>query len=111
MGMQQLLFIAVMIALFWFLIIRPQQQRNKKQQTMLSAIKPGDEIVTIGGIFGTVVDVDERIRVRVYDGGEIEVARQAIGQVIPADEQAALDEPSDEEAAETTGEEETTPDA
>jgi preprotein translocase subunit YajC len=85
----QLIFIALIIGAFYFLVIKPQQTRAKKQKEMIAAIKPGDEIVTIGGIFGTVLEVDDRIRVRVASGAELEIAKQAVGQVVPADDPAA----------------------
>jgi preprotein translocase subunit YajC len=78
-----LIFIAVIIGVFYLLIIRPQQKRSRAQRDMLSALKAGDEIVTIGGMFGTVVEVGDRIVVRVFDGSEIELAKQAIAQVLP----------------------------
>jgi len=82
----QLLFIAVIIGVFYFLVIKPQQKRAKQQKEMVSAIKVGDEIVTIGGIFGTVVESGERLRIRVASGAELEIAKQAVGQVVPAKE-------------------------
>ena len=82
MQLQQLLPIALIIGVFYFLIIRPQQKRAKDQRSMLAALKPGDEIVTIGGIFATVIEVGERIRVKVADGSELELAKPAIAQVV-----------------------------
>lgn len=87
--LQSLLPIAVLVGVFWFLIIRPQQQRAKKQRAMIEELQPGSEIVTIGGIYATVVATGERIRVRVVDGSEFELATQAIGQVLPPREDAA----------------------
>lgn len=77
-----LIFIGLMVAVFWFLMIRPQQQRAKTQRLMLDALKPGDAIITVGGMHGTVVDVGERVRIAVADGSELEVARFAIAQVV-----------------------------
>ena len=81
--MTQLLFIALIIGVFYFLVIRPQQKRAKEQRDMVSALQPGDEVVTIGGIFGTVVDVGERITIRTSGGAELEVAKQALSQLVP----------------------------
>ena len=81
---QSLLFIVAMVAAFYFLLLRPQQRRQQQQRQLIEALQPGDEIVTIGGIFATVVSVSERVRVRTVDGSELEIARVAIGQVIPA---------------------------
>jgi preprotein translocase subunit YajC len=93
--MDSLLFIGVMIAAFWFLIIRPQQVRQRKHAAMVEALAVGDEIVTIGGLYATVVWVGERIRVRVADGSEVEIAPVAVGQVITADPHSD-DEPVEE---------------
>lgn len=85
MQLQQLFFPILIFAVFWLLLIRPQQQRQKAQRELLGALKVGDEVVTIGGIYGTVVELSEkRVRISVYDGSELEVARQAIGSVVPA---------------------------
>jgi len=82
-GLSNLVFIAVVVGVFYFLVIRPQQKRARQQKEMLAALKPGDEIVTIGGIFATVIDAGDRVRVKVLDGSELELATQAIAQVIP----------------------------
>jgi len=83
-----LLPIALMLAAVWFLLIRPQQQRQKQQAQMLSQLEVGAEIVTIGGIFGTIVELGEdRVRIAVVDGSQLEIARQAIRTVVePKDE-------------------------
>jgi preprotein translocase subunit YajC len=82
-----LIFIAVVFAAMYFLLIRPQQQRAKAQAEMISKLEPGTEIVTIGGIYGTLVDVGEdRLRMRVADGSEIEIARRAVGSIVPPTE-------------------------
>ncbi len=85
MNPQNLILIVAMMAAFWFLLIRPQQQRQKKQAAMLAGLKPGSEIVTIGGIYGTIVEVGERVRLRVADGSEIEIAPQAVSQVLESE--------------------------
>jgi len=92
----QLIFIALIVGVFYFLIIKPQQKRAKQQKDMVTSIKPGDEIVTIGGIFATVIEVGERLRVRVASGAEMELAKQAIGQVVPAASPAFEDQAPDE---------------
>jgi preprotein translocase subunit YajC len=73
----------VMIAAAWFLLIRPQQQRAKQQAQMLSKLEAGAEIITIGGIYGTIVEMgDERVRIAVADGSELEIARQSVRTVV-----------------------------
>lgn len=94
----QLFFIIAMVAVFYFLVLRPQQKRVAQQRAMIAAIEVGDEIVTVGGIFATVVETGERLRVRVADGSEFELAPQAVGNVIGSGDDA--EGPSVDEAAE-----------
>ena len=78
--------ILVLLALMYFLMIRPQRARQRQQQEQLSSVSPGDEIVTIGGIYGDVVEVqDEKLVVEIAEDIHIEVARKAIGSVVKAD--------------------------
>ena len=58
-GMTSLIMIVAMIAVFYFLMIRPENKRKKEAEQMRSAVKKGDKVVTIGGITGTVVDVKD----------------------------------------------------
>jgi preprotein translocase subunit YajC len=73
-GMSSIVFMLLMFAVFWFILIRPQQKRAKEHQAFLSALKKGDEVVTRGGIIGRVsgvvdnlvtLEVQEKVRVRV----------------------------------------------
>jgi preprotein translocase subunit YajC len=82
-GLTQLLFMYVPIGLiFYFLIIRPQRQQQKKVKEMLAALKKNDEIITTGGIHGTVAIVkDKTVIVRVDEGCRIEFDREAIAAV------------------------------
>ena len=57
--MSTLLLTAIMFAVFYFMMIRPENKRKKETEEMRSSIRNGDEIITIGGICGTVVDVKE----------------------------------------------------
>jgi preprotein translocase subunit YajC len=87
---------ALIIGVFYFLIIRPQNRRQKETQKMLNAIKKGDKIVTIGGIYGVISKVKEQsVVVKVDDGTEIEFSRSAVSSVVnqtKADEGAKTDE-------------------
>ena len=88
-----LVFLIAAAAMFYVLIIRPQQKRAKQQASMLNALEPGVEIVTIGGIYGTIVDAgEERLLIRVADGSEFEIARRAVGNVVPATDNADEDD-------------------
>jgi preprotein translocase subunit YajC len=73
---------AAIIAIFYFLIIRPQNKKQKETQRMLSALKKGDKIVTIGGIHGTIQNVKESsVIVKVDENTKLEFSRSAISGV------------------------------
>ncbi len=100
---QNLIFIVAIIAAFWFLIFRPQQQRQKQHAELMGKLEPGMEIVTIGGIYATIVEVGEdRILVEVADGGQLEISKRAVGQVVPPrdedDEDVDVEDVEDEAA-------------
>lgn len=81
-GMGGILYILVVVAVFWFLLIRPQQMQAKKRAEMLTALKSGDKVVTIGGICGKVAQItDDKIFVEISDGVVVEFLRNAISAV------------------------------
>lgn len=70
----------IMMGLFflamWFLLIAPQRKRQKEHQKMMDALKPGDEIITSGGVFGTIQQVrGDRYVIKIADDSKIEVAK------------------------------------
>jgi preprotein translocase subunit YajC len=74
-------FILIMVV-FYFLMIRPQQKRQKAHQTMLDAIKRGDNIVTNGGLIGKVTGVtDENLTVEIAQDVKVKVLRSAIASI------------------------------
>jgi len=76
-----ILYIVGLFALLWFLMIRPQQQRQKKHAEMVRNLKVNDHVVTVGGIYGTIVKVKEDTFIlRVADNVRIEVLKHAISQ-------------------------------
>ena len=91
-----LLVIVVLFAFMYLLLIRPQRQQQARQQEMLSALKPGDEVITVGGIYGDIVEVeDDRVALEIAEDVEIEVSKRAIASVVPPepDESEAEEEP------------------
>ena len=73
---------ALMFGVFYFLIIRPQQQQRKKLQDAITAIKKGDVIVTSGGLVGKVRSVaDDELRVELAPNVEVRLMRYAVGEV------------------------------
>lgn len=71
------------ILIAYFLIIRPQQQQKKKTEAMLKALKKGDKVLTNGGMFGTIVNLeDDKAVLKVAENTKIEFAKSAIVQVM-----------------------------
>jgi preprotein translocase subunit YajC len=91
---------ALIIGIFYFLIIRPQNKKQKETQNMLKALKKGDRIVTIGGIHGVIQSVKEgSVIVKVDENTKLEFTRSAISSVeSPAREERA--EKSEDKKAE-----------
>ena len=81
----------VLVAVLYFLMIRPQQKRQKQWQAMLGGIKSGDKITTTGGIRGTIISLkDDAIIIRVApDNLKLEVAKTAIASVTTEDNSAS----------------------
>ena len=72
--LQLLSMLAIMFAIFYFLLIRPQQKRENERQGMLAKIKKNDRVLTNGGIFGTVVNVkDGEVILRIDEAGSVRV--------------------------------------
>ncbi|MCA0755248.1 preprotein translocase subunit YajC [Paenibacillus sp. N4] len=73
----------LMFAVFYFLLIRPQQKKQKQRTVMLNQIKKGDKISTIGGLHGTVVELtDDTVVLRVNDTTKMTFERSAINTII-----------------------------
>jgi len=84
MLLQALQFLPI-IAIFYLLLIRPQQQRQKKLDQMLKELKKGDRVVTSGGIIGTVIGVDDAKAVlKIADDVKVEFTKASITQILTA---------------------------
>ena len=73
----------LMIVGFYFLLIRPQRNRQRSQQALLSSLEVGDEVMTTGGIFGTIVEIDDDegvLTVEIAPGTRVKMMRQGISQ-------------------------------
>lgn len=81
----------LMFVIFYFLLIRPQQKRQKNVQQMQSALKKGDKVVTIGGMHGLVDAIDEsQVVVRSTDGSKLTFDRNAIREVRSVDRKSVV---------------------
>lgn len=82
--MTSLIFMIVIFAVFYFLLIRPQAKRAKEHKKMVSALNKGDEVITSGGIYGKLSNVSEdSVDVDIAEGMTIKMQRQAISTVLP----------------------------
>jgi preprotein translocase subunit YajC len=72
----------LMFAVMWFLIIRPQQKRQKEHQNMVNSLKKGDHIITSGGLHGVIKDVREHtILVKIAENTHVEISRGAVASL------------------------------
>jgi len=78
-GFAQLVPLILIMVIFYFLLIRPQQKRAKEHNTMIDSLKKGDKVVTNGGIFGQIIDVkDNFLKIEIAENVRIKVKRDAI---------------------------------
>ncbi|MED1468376.1 preprotein translocase subunit YajC [Neobacillus sp. M.A.Huq-85] len=88
-GIGTLLPLILMFVLFYFLLIRPQQKRQKNVQNMQSSLKKGDKIVTIGGLHGFIDSIDDnKAVIKCGDGSRLTYDRSAIREVTEASKEA-----------------------
>jgi preprotein translocase subunit YajC len=101
----RLIILVAMFALLWVLLIRPQRKRQQEQQALLSSVDVGDEVLTVGGLYGIVreIDEDDDLIVEIAEGIQVRIARRAVGGVVKPE-----DEADEDEADEDDGELETT---
>ena len=81
--MQGYVFILVLLALMWFMLIRPQRRRQAEAQRLVDQLQPGKEIVTAGGLYGMVTEVhDDEVRIEVAKGVQVRVAKRAVAAIV-----------------------------
>ena len=91
-----LLMIMLVFGAMYFMMIRPQQKRRREAMEMQSTLGPGDEVVTIGGLYGTVVSVDDdTVTLEVAPDVHARYARPAIARVVKPAERSAAGSPVD----------------
>ena len=76
--------IAIMVLLFWMMIVKPQRRQEKERKQMLSTLEKGDMVITIGGIHGSVVEIDEKgekVTLEVAKNVRMDFLRSAISQI------------------------------
>jgi preprotein translocase subunit YajC len=99
------IFILVILVLMWFLLIRPQRRRQQDSQRLIDSLAVGNEVVTAGGLYGTITALEEdEARVEIADGVEVRVAKRAIAAVLTEEEENEEEDPDGlHEAEESPG--------
>ena len=83
-GFMEFLPLIALLAVFYFLILRPQQKRAKEHKALVEALQKGDEVVTIGGVLGKVTKVaEDNVAVEIADNVVVQVQKAAIQNVLP----------------------------
>jgi len=83
-GWLQFLTISGMVAIFWFLIIRPKMRRQKEHQAKIAAVKKGDQVVTAGGLLGKVIKVDDQYAdIEIAQGVRVRAVKTTLGDIVP----------------------------
>jgi preprotein translocase subunit YajC len=95
------IFILVLLVLMWFMLIRPQRRRQQDAQRMIDTLQVGKEIVTAGGLYGTVTALEgDEVRLEIADGVEVRIAKRAVAGIISEDEELEeAEEPERDTAA------------
>ena len=108
-GMVTIFTFGIVILIFYFLIIRPQNKRQKETKAMLAAVKKGDRVATSGGIRGTVVSVrDDSVVLKVDSQTKLEFSKSAVSQILDGVETKTTPKKKvEEEVAEEIEEDET----
>jgi len=90
------------VLIFYFLIIRPQNKKRKETEKMLSALKKGDRVITIGGLHGTVQNVkDSTVIIKVDDNVKLEFLRSAVSSVVAASKEKEIEDKSEGQSSES----------
>jgi preprotein translocase subunit YajC len=88
-----LISLVLMVGIFYFLLIRPQQRRVRQQRDLVNSLQVGDEVVTIGGMFGRIQDMDDESVTLDAGGTRLRFVKQAVARKY-------VEEPTEEEAGE-----------
>jgi preprotein translocase subunit YajC len=96
-------FILVLLVLMWFMLIRPQRRRQLDAQRMIKSLEVGKEIVTAGGLYGTVTALEgDEVRMEIAAGIEVRIAKRAVAAIVSEDEEPDELEEADDQEDETT---------
>jgi preprotein translocase subunit YajC len=90
--------IILLVAITYFVLVRPQRRRQQQQTEMLSQLHEGAEILTAGGVFGTVRSIrEDELTVEIAPGTNVKLDKRAVAMVVPEEEPQTLPAAADEE--------------
>ena len=91
-GLSSLIFLGLLIAIFYFMLIRPQKKRMEQHRKLVESIDPGDEVITMTGLYGTVRSIgDEEIELEIAPGTTVRFLKSAIGRRVSEDLEPSAD--------------------
>ena len=85
--MSTVIMFGLIILIFYFMILRPQQKRQKERQKLLESVQKGDKVITVGGVHGTVIGLDEKtVLVQIADDVKVKFERTAVVNIMRGNE-------------------------
>jgi preprotein translocase subunit YajC len=98
--MEVLIPILLLVALTYFILVRPQRRRQQQQNQMLTELEVGKEILTAGGVYGTVREVgDDELTVEIAPGTNVKLDKRAVAMVVPEEEPEPVPVAADEDTS------------
>ena len=86
--MGSVIVIVLLVALFWLFIVRPQRRQAAEQRELIESLEPGDEIVSAGGLYGVITEIDgDELHVEIADGLVVRMAKGAVAGFVDHDEE------------------------
>ena len=106
--MPQLILIVAMFALLWLFLIRPQRARAQAHRELVTRVDIGDEILTVGGLYGNVIEIDDDddLMLEIAPGTRVRIARRAVAAVVPPEQETEEETLAIEEGEERERDEE-----
>jgi preprotein translocase subunit YajC len=102
-----LIFLVLLVAVFYFMLIRPQKRRVDQQRRLIESLGDGDEIVTIGGVFGTITRLGaDEVQVEIAPGTNVRILKSAVARKITDEDEEELEEEELEDEEDEEAEEE-----
>ena len=97
--LSSLIFLGLLIAIFYFMLIRPQKKRMEDHRNLVESINPGDQVITMTGLYGTVRSIgDEDLELEIAPGTNVRFLKSAVGRRVVED--LAADAPAGEPSSE-----------